>query len=240
MTGVDPMSAKEFIRVRSLPDADDRRGAARSRRSAGGNILLPFPSAGSSITSRRSDASRIWLGWIGLRAALITACIGLWLLNRKRTLIRAIVLTNAVLTVGLILNVVALSATLMGFSARDISVLLVDVVDMAASNILIFSIWYWLIDPPGIDATPGADRAWEFLLPAASKPPTELRYVDARVPRLRLSFVHDDACLQPHRCAAPHSAGEDADAPASDGVRGYPDMHRRQRNQHTRGWFQVR
>ena len=52
-----------------------------------------------------------------MRGALIAACIGLWLLNRKRTLVRAIVLTNGVLTVGLILNVVALSATLMGFSA---------------------------------------------------------------------------------------------------------------------------
>ncbi len=79
-------------------------------------------------------------------------------------------LTNGVLTVGLILNVAALSATLMGFSARDVSVLLIDVVDMAASNILIFSIWYWIIDPPGVEATAGTDKAWEFLFPQRASP----------------------------------------------------------------------
>ena len=118
------------------------------------------------------DHSKILLAWISLRSALIAACIGLWLLNHRRALVRAIVLTNALLTVGLMLNVVALSATLMGFSARDVSELLIDVVDMAVSNILIFSIWYWIIDPPGIDASAGTDRAWAFLFPqrAASLP----------------------------------------------------------------------
>ena len=114
----------------------------------------------------------------------------LWLLNRKRTLVRAIVLTNGVLTVGLILNVAALSATLMGFSARDVSVLLVDVVDMAASNILIFSVWYWLIDPPGIDATAGTDRAWEFLFPQrASRLPNYEAWTPGYLDYVYLSFT---------------------------------------------------
>jgi hypothetical protein len=134
--------------------------------------------------------SRIWLGWIVLRGTLIAACIGLWLLNRKRTLVRTIVLTNGVLTVGLILNVAALSATLMGFSARDVSVLLVDVLDMAASNILIFSVWYWLIDPPGIDATAGTDRAWEFLFPQrASRLPSYEVWTPGYLDYVYLSFT---------------------------------------------------
>ena len=99
-------------------------------------------------------------------------------------------LTNGVLTVGLILNVAALSATLMGFSARDISVLLVDVVDMAASNILIFSIWYWLIDPPGIDATAGTDKAWEFLFPQrASRLPSYDTWTPGYLDYVYLSFT---------------------------------------------------
>ena len=98
----------------------------------------------------------------------------MWLLNRKRMLFRAIVLTNGVLTVGLMLNVVALSATLMGFSARDVSVLLIDVVDMAASNILIFSVWYWVIDPPGIDATVRYRQSVGVPLSAASQRPARL------------------------------------------------------------------
>ncbi len=111
------------------------------------------------------DHSKILVGWIVLRGALIAGCLVLWLLDRKRMLVRAVALTNAVLTVGLILNVATLSATLMGFAARDVSVLLIDVFDMAASNILIFSVWYWIIDQPEIDATASTVKAWEFLFP---------------------------------------------------------------------------
>ncbi len=133
---------------------------------------------------------KIWLGWIALRGALITACIGLWLLNRKALLFRAIVLTNGVLTLGLILNVVALSATLMGFSARDVSTLLVDVVGMAVSNILIFSVWYWVIDPPGVDERARTDEPWEFLFPQrASTLPNYESWVPRYLDYVYLSFT---------------------------------------------------
>jgi hypothetical protein len=133
---------------------------------------------------------RIWIGWIVLRGALISTCIGLWLLNRKPLLFRAIVLTNGLLTVGLILNVVGLSATLMGFSARDVSTLLVDVVDMAVSNVLIFSIWYWVIDPPGIDESERTDKAWEFLFPQrASSLPKYESWIPGYIDYLYLSFT---------------------------------------------------
>ncbi len=133
---------------------------------------------------------KMWIGWIVLRGALITACIGLWLLNRRAALFRAIVLTNGVLTLGLILNVVALSATLMGFSARDVSTLLVDVVDMAVSNILIFSIWYWVIDPPGVDERARTNEAWEFLFPQrASSLPNYESWIPGYLDYVYLSFT---------------------------------------------------
>lgn len=127
--------------------------------------------------------SKVLVGWIALRGVLIAACAVLWILNRRATLFRAILVTNGLLTVGLVLNVVALSATLMGFSARDISTLLVDVVDMAVSNVLIFSIWYWVIDPPGVNEQAGEHEPWEFLFPqrAAALPNYERwapRYLD--------------------------------------------------------------
>jgi hypothetical protein len=40
---------------------------------------------------------------------------------------------------------------------------------MATSNILIFSVWYWLIDPPGIDGS-RAGEPWDFLFPQRSSP----------------------------------------------------------------------
>ena len=134
--------------------------------------------------------SKLLVAWIVLRSALITACIVLWLLNRKPLLFRAIVLTNGLLTVGLILNVVGLSATLMGFSARDVSTLLVDVVDMAVSNVLIFSIWYWVIDPPGIDESERTDKAWEFLFPQrASSLPKYESWIPGYIDYVYLSFT---------------------------------------------------
>lgn len=114
----------------------------------------------------------------------------MWLLNRKSLLLRAIVLTNGVLTLGLIMNVVALSTTLMGFSARDVSALLVDVVEMAVSNILIFSIWYWVIDPPGVDANVRTDDAWEFLFPQrASSLPSYESWIPGYLDYVYLSFT---------------------------------------------------
>ena len=57
--------------------------------------------------------------------------------------------------------------------------LLLDVVLMAASNILIFSVWYWLIDPPGIEDVSRADEPWDFLFPQRSSP---LPHYDGWVP----------------------------------------------------------
>jgi hypothetical protein len=42
---------------------------------------------------------------------------------------------------------------------------MLDVVLVATSNILIFSVWYWLIDPPGIEDVSRADEPWDFLFP---------------------------------------------------------------------------
>ena len=36
---------------------------------------------------------------------------------------------------------------------------------MIVTNILIFSIWYWLIDPPGVEHRGRLDEPWDFLFP---------------------------------------------------------------------------
>ena len=59
------------------------------------------------------------------------------------------------------------------FSSRDrsaITALLVDVVLMATANILIFSVWYWIVDSPGVKEIPRVDEPWEFLFPSAQAP----------------------------------------------------------------------
>jgi hypothetical protein len=104
-------------------------------------------------------------GWLGLPLILIPVLLLLWLLTRKRDLFRAIIIANGLLTLGLLANMSALLDSLTRLSLQAARSLVVDVVLMAITKILIFSIWYWLIDPPGIDETQCADEPWEFLFP---------------------------------------------------------------------------
>ncbi|MFN8469547.1 MAG: hypothetical protein U0X20_28590 [Caldilineaceae bacterium] len=119
-------------------------------------------------------------GWLLLRGLLMAATVVLWLINRKRSLFRVIIITNGVLTMGLLVNMVALLAVLTGFSAQAIKTLLVDVVLMALTNVLIFSIWYWIIDPPGVEETQRQDEPWDFLFPQRA---ATLPYYESWAPR---------------------------------------------------------
>jgi hypothetical protein len=103
--------------------------------------------------------------WLIFRGILVAIIIGLWLMNRMRQVFKVIIVANSVLTFGLLMNMVALVAVLFSFSSQAIKTLLVDVVLLAVSNILIFSIWYWIIDPPGVEDTRREDAPWEFLFP---------------------------------------------------------------------------
>jgi len=104
-------------------------------------------------------------GWIILRVVMIAVIIGLAILNRKKSLFKAIIITNAVLTIGLLMNMIALSDVMVGLTRVEALALLVEVLLMAVSNILIFSIWYWIIDPPGVEETLRLDEPWDFLFP---------------------------------------------------------------------------
>jgi hypothetical protein len=119
-------------------------------------------------------------GWLGLRLILITVVLLLWLLTRKRHLFRAIIITNALLTLGLFANMSALLDALTRLTAQAAESLVVDVILMAITNILIFSIWYWIIDPPGIDETLRDDAPWDFLFPQRG---ASLPHYESWVPR---------------------------------------------------------
>ena len=119
-------------------------------------------------------------GWLGLRLILITVVLLLWLLTRKRHLFSAIIITNGFLTFGLFVNMLALLDALTRLTAQAAESLVVDVVLMAITNILIFSIWYWIIDPPGIDETQRVDEPWDFLFPQRG---ADLPHYESWLPR---------------------------------------------------------
>lgn len=117
------------------------------------------------IKGPEADTGALSLLWLVLRTASIVAVTLLWVLNRKPPLFKAIVGVNGLLTVGLLLNVVALADFVFRLTPQAVEVLLVDVLLLAASNILIFSIWYWIIDPPGVEEIPRLEDPWDFLFP---------------------------------------------------------------------------
>lgn len=103
--------------------------------------------------------------WTILRACMVVGLAVLWLMNRRRTLFRLIIVLNGIYTFALFINMVTLVDILFGVTSQGAVSLLVDVVLMAGANILIFSIWYWIIDPPGVNETRRDDEPWDFLFP---------------------------------------------------------------------------
>ena len=61
------------------------------------------------IRGPEADTGILAVGWSVVRTLSIVAVAGLWILNRKPPLFKAIVGVNGLLTVGLLLNVIALT-----------------------------------------------------------------------------------------------------------------------------------
>jgi hypothetical protein len=130
-----------------------------------------------------------------LRSVLLTLRLGiaglvvlLWLLGRERALFGAIIACTAFLTLGLIASVAGLLDVLFKLSSGTAVTFVADVVLMAVTNVLIFSTWYWIIDPPGIDGTKSADQAWDFLFPQRSGIPGYESWVPAYTDYLFVAF----------------------------------------------------
>ena len=100
-----------------------------------------------------------------LHLVLLAMLASLWLLRRKKALFNCIILSNSLFTLSLLAQTYALVRIISGISPRGVDALLMDVGMLAVVNILIFSIWYWVIDPPGVDDAPGADLPWAFMFP---------------------------------------------------------------------------
>jgi hypothetical protein len=100
-----------------------------------------------------------------LRFGLVALMAILWALRRKHALFHLIVIANALFTLALLVQTSSLISALFGGASEAVNALLLDVVLMATSNILIFSVWYWLVDPPGIEDEPRADQPWDLLFP---------------------------------------------------------------------------
>jgi hypothetical protein len=124
-----------------------------------------FYTVGQGSLRRLESATFLVLvaGFYSLRVAFLLLLATLWFLSRKRAMFRTIIVANAYFTLGLLVDVVSFIRVLAGL--REAQALLLDAGLMSISNMLIFSIWYWIIDPPGVEDEPRHEEAWAFLFP---------------------------------------------------------------------------
>ena len=111
------------------------------------------------------ERSGITTSFVILRFGLVALMAVLWALRRKHALFQLIITANALFTAALLIQTSSLISALFGGASEAVNALMLDVALMATSNILIFSVWYWLIDPPGIEDDSRADEPWYFLFP---------------------------------------------------------------------------
>ena len=127
---------------------------------------------------------------IVVRGALIFVVILYWILNRRQQLFKMIIVVNAFLTLGLFFNMLTLVDVLRGVATQEVKTLLSDVVLLAVSNILIFSTWYWIIYPPGVDGSVRDDEPWDFLFPQRAQPiPSYENWVPRYTDYIYLAFT---------------------------------------------------
>ena len=111
-------------------------------------------------------------------------------MGRRRAAFRVIIVANAIATVVLVTDVASLLSVLSGSNSSAASALLFDVALIAVSNILIFSIWYWIIDPPGVIERHEANPPWVFLFPQrGSTLPSYESWVPGYVAYLFIAFT---------------------------------------------------
>ena len=105
------------------------------------------------------DRSTLARGLLAVSVGSIALMAALWALKRRRALFVCVIFANTVFTCALLVHLSGLVGVLYGSVSEAVNALMFDVVLMASTNILIFSIWYWVIDPPGFEDVPHADEA---------------------------------------------------------------------------------
>ena len=133
-------------------------------------------------------------GWLlammAARIALMAVVILLWMLNSTRALHAFIVALTAFLTLGVVVSTAALVEALVGPVAQAADFFIFDIVLLGVANVLVFSLWYWIIDPPGIRPGEREDDDWEFLFAQRnSSRPRDANWIPGYVEYLYVSFV---------------------------------------------------
>ena len=167
-----------------------------------------------------------------LRSGLVAVIVLLWALKRKHALFLTVILANAAFTLALMVHTIALLAVLFGFASEALHGLILDVTLMSVANILIFSIWYWVVDAPGVEDIPRADEPWDFLFPQRGTSLPHYEIVGSALCGLSFHRIHDQLCVHSYGHAAADAARQDANVAAGSHLSRHTDRDCRKCDQY--------
>jgi hypothetical protein len=135
-------------------------------------ILLVQLQVSYSLTFKSGEnifgplVNSISLIFIVVRSVALSLVIVLWVLDRRASMFKWIVIATGLFTFGLIMNIINLCFQVIAtFENNTTQIMFSDVLALMVTNVLIFSIWYWIIDPPGITEKKGEKESYDFLFP---------------------------------------------------------------------------
>lgn len=104
--------------------------------------------------------------WGVIKQAIFLPVVIFWLLGLTKYLSKAVVAINGLLTLELFISTVLLAIHLSAENSSHLSQLIRDTFLVMSINLLIFSLWYWIIDCPHLRSwTMRESEPWDFLFP---------------------------------------------------------------------------
>jgi hypothetical protein len=107
--------------------------------------------------------------WLIIRLIVLVPLVVFLAFDRKKPLKISIFVANVLLTLQLFVSTAMLVLSLGADTSAHVQILIKDIVLVMVINVLIFSLWYWLIDSPIIrQSTVREPEPWDFLFPQRS------------------------------------------------------------------------
>jgi hypothetical protein len=104
--------------------------------------------------------------WSMIKPIILVPIVLFWAMDRRRWLEISVLMSNLLLTLQLLASTLLLVLTLETDIPSLDYLLIVDTLLVMVINILIFSLWYWIIDSPVLrQGTMRESEPWDFLFP---------------------------------------------------------------------------
>lgn len=104
--------------------------------------------------------------WSLVKLVILVPTILFWALDRRKWLAISVLMSSLLLTLQLLASTLLLVLTLGTDTPSSVSLLIMDTLLVMVINILIFSLWYWMIDSPVLkQGTMRESEPWDFLFP---------------------------------------------------------------------------